>query len=186
MGSTILKFDDFNSNLKESFDRHERERMQDVGLDSAKKFRDAFSVLDFFGGSLPDSYESAKMEAKQAGYELSFQLFDEAAMMAQDGETDYEEDDETDYENEEDDVFEATDVEVAQKKAQIEAEDAEITKAEADIEAREANIKPLDPNSMTQKATLAADRAALEVRKADLAKKRAEVAALKVVETPAA
>ena len=39
---------------------------------------------------------------------------------------------------------------------------------------------------MTQKATLAADRAALEVRKADLAKKRAEVAALKVVETPAA
>ena len=178
MGSKILKFDDFNSNLKESFDRQEKERMQEVGLDSAKKFTDAFSVLDFFGGSLPDSYESAEMEAKQAGYELSAQLFDEAAMMAQDGETDYE--------NEEDGVFEATDVEVAQKKAQIEAEDAEITKAEADIEAREANIKPLDPNSMTQKATLAADRAALEVRKADLAKKRAEVAALKVVPTPAA
>jgi hypothetical protein len=176
MGSTILKFDDFSSNLKESFNREEMDRMKDTGLDSAKKFRDAFSVLDFFGGSLPDSYESAEMEARQAGYELSAELFDEAAMMAQDGAIDYE--------NEEDGVFEATDVEVAQRKAAIEAEDAEISKAEADLEARESNIKPLDPNSMTQKATIAADRAALEVRKADLAKKRAEVAALKVVPTP--
>jgi hypothetical protein len=175
MGSTILKFDDFNSNLKESFDRHERERMQEIGLDSLKKFSDAFSVLDFFGGSLPDSYESAKMEAKQAGYELSFQLFDEAAMMAQDGETDYE--------NEEDDVFEATEAEVAQKKSALESEDAEIAKAEADLAVRSQNIKPLDPAAMAQKATLAADRAALEIRKADLAKKRAEIAAMKVVPT---
>lgn len=173
MGSGILKFDDFHTNLKEAFEPEEKSRMREVGLDSLKQFRDAFSVLDFFGGSLPEDYNSAKMEAAQAGYELPSSLYDEAAMMAQDGENDEE--------YPEDDVFEATETEVAQRRAAIEAEDAEIAKAEADLAARASTIKPLDPNAMTQKATLAADRAALEIRKADLAKKRAEVAAMKVV-----
>lgn len=171
--ASILNFDNFHTNIKEAFDPEEKGRMREVGLDSAKKFPDGFSVLDFFGGSLPDSYESARMEAAQAGYELSTAMYDEAAMMAQDGETDEE--------YPEDGVFEATEAEVAQRKAAIEAEDAEIAKAESDLAVRAQNIKPLDPNAMTQKATLAADQAALEIRKADLAKKRAEVAAMKVV-----
>jgi hypothetical protein len=167
--ASILNFDNFHTNIKETFEPEEKGRMREIGLDSLKKFSDAFSVLDFFGGSLPDSYESAKMEATQAGYDLPASLFDEAEMMAQDGEPDY--------------LMEATEAEVAQKKSAIESEDAEIAKAEADLAVRSQNIKPLDPAAMAQKATLAADRAALEIRKADLAKKRAEIAAMKVVPT---
>lgn len=189
--ASILNFDNFHTNIKEAFDPEEKGRMREVGLDSAKKFPDGFSVLDFFGGSLPDSYESARMEASQAGYDLPSSLYDEAAMMAQDGETDeeYPEDwgSESNIDMSKDEIdnrsrmMEATEAEVAQRKSAIETEDAEIAKAEADLAVRAQNIKPLDPNAMTQKATLAADRAALEIRKADLAKKRAEVAAMKVV-----
>lgn len=52
-----------------------------------KTFSDGFSVLDFFGGALPQSYEEAKMKANQAGYSLPTRLFDQAAMMAADGES---------------------------------------------------------------------------------------------------
>lgn len=190
--ASILNFDNFHSNIKEAFEPEEKGRMREIGLDSAKQFPDAFSVLDFFGGSLPVSYESAKMEANQAGYDLPSSLYDEAAMMAADGEMDEEAEEwgpETDPYMDQAEIerrsrmMEATEAEVAQRKSAIEAEDAEIAKAEADLAVRAQNIKPLDPNAMTQKATLAADQAALEIRKADLAKKRAEVAAMKVVPT---
>lgn len=52
-----------------------------------KTFSDGFSVLDFFGGALPQSYEEAKMKANQEGYILPTSLFDQAAMMAADGES---------------------------------------------------------------------------------------------------
>ena len=52
-----------------------------------KTFPDGFSVLDFFAGALPQSYEEAKMKANQAGYGLPATLFDQAAMMAADGES---------------------------------------------------------------------------------------------------
>jgi hypothetical protein len=189
--ASILNFDNFYANIKEAFDPEEKDRMREVGLDSLKKFNGAFEVLDFFGGSLPISYESAKMEAAQAGYDLPSSLYDEAAMLDQDSEM-AETDDwgpETDPYMDQEEIerrsrmMEATEADVAQRKSAIEAEDAEIAKAEADLAVRAQNIKPLDPNAMTQKATLAADQAALEIRKADLAKKRAEVAAMKVVPT---
>jgi hypothetical protein len=192
MGSSILQFDSFHKNLKENFEPEEKSRLREVGLDSLKQFADAFSVLDFFGGALPDSYTDAKMEANQAGYDLPSSLYDEAAMMAADGEMDEEAEEwgpEADPYMDQAEIerrsrmMEATEAEVAQRKSAIEAEDAEIAKAEADLAVRAQNIKPLDPNAMTQKATLAADQAALEIRKADLAKKRAEVAAMKVVPT---
>ena len=98
--ASILNFDNFHTNIKETFEPEEKSRMREIGLDSLKKFNDGFAVLDFFGGSLPLSYESAKMEANQAGYELSTSLYDEAAMMAEDGE----------------EMYESTEAEVAQKK----------------------------------------------------------------------
>jgi hypothetical protein len=55
-------------------------------INEAKKFPDAFSVLDFFGGALPNDYNKAHAAAKKAGYDLPTSLYDEAAHMAQDGE----------------------------------------------------------------------------------------------------
>ena len=136
--ASILNFDNFHTNIKETFEPEEKSRMREIGLDSLKKFNDGFAVLDFFGGSLPLSYESAKMEANQAGYELSTSLYDEAAMMAEDGE----------------EMYESTEAEVAQKKSAIESEDAEIAKAEADLAVRSQNIKPLDPSAMAQRQLL--------------------------------
>jgi hypothetical protein len=52
-----------------------------------KKFSDAFSVLDFFGGALPNDYNKARAAANKAGYDLPTSLYDQAAHMAQDGET---------------------------------------------------------------------------------------------------
>lgn len=279
--ASILNFDNFYTNIREAFEPNEISRMQEIGLNSVKKFDDALSVLDFFGGSMPISYDSAKMEAAQAGYRLLSSLYDEAVMMAEDGEMnnpifsagqneaiafdeeyiegpgapDHEIEKHTRefyiYQNslknsgriahniklkdftafangesaelknyffpewkKEDfagiikglkpfdvsmpgrsplappleetqpkEMFEATEADVAQRKSAIEAENAEIAKADADLAVRSQNIKPLDPTAMAQKATLAADYAALEIRKADLAKKRAEVAAIKVVPT---
>lgn len=169
------------------FDPKEKDRLREVGLDSAKKFHDSFSVLDFFGGSLPNSYESARMEAAQAGYDLSTEMYDEAAMMAQDAETD--EADPEDYGPETDAyiskdeidrrarMMEATEAEVAQRKSAIEEEDAKIAKDEAALATRAEKIKDDDPNAMTERQILANERAVLAQRKADLEKKRAEVAA---------
>ena len=56
-------------------------------INESKKFSDAFSVLDFFGGALPNDYNKARAAASKAGYDLPTSLYDEAAMMAQDGET---------------------------------------------------------------------------------------------------
>ena len=52
-----------------------------------KKFSDAFSVLDFFGGALPNDYNKARAAANKAGYDLPTSLYHQAAQMAQDGET---------------------------------------------------------------------------------------------------
>lgn len=170
MGSRILPFDSFYKNLKENFEPEERARLKEVGLDNLRKFTDAFSVLDFFGGALPDSYEDAKMEANQAGYDLPTSMYDEAAMMAADGES-----------NEE--LYEATEAEVAQRKVAIETEDAEIAQSESDLAQREASLKPTQPDIMAQKANIASERAAIALRKAELAKKRDELSKMKVTPT---
>jgi hypothetical protein len=172
MGSTILPFDSFYKNLKENFEPEEAGRLAELGLVKLKPFRDAFSVLDFFGGSIPNTYESARMEAAQAGYELSDELYTEAAYLEEEGEPE-------DY-----GVYETTEAEVAQRKVAIEQEDAEIAQAEAALAQREATLKPTQPDIMTQKANIASERAAISLRKAELAKKRDEVSKLKVTSTP--
>jgi hypothetical protein len=56
-------------------------------INESKKFSDAFSVLDFFGGALPNDYNKARAVASKAGYDLPTSLYHQAAQMAQDGET---------------------------------------------------------------------------------------------------
>jgi hypothetical protein len=56
-------------------------------INESNKFSDAFSVLDFFGGALPNDYNKARAVASKAGYDLPTSLYDQAAQMAQDGET---------------------------------------------------------------------------------------------------
>jgi hypothetical protein len=67
--------------LKAYWEKHVAE-----SINESKKFSDAFSVLDFFGGALPNDYNKAHAAASKAGYDLPRSLYDEAAMMAQDGE----------------------------------------------------------------------------------------------------
>jgi hypothetical protein len=171
MRSTILPFDLFYKNLKENFEPEEAGRLAELGLVKLKKFQDVFSVLDFFGGSIPNTYESARMEAAQAGYELSDELYTEAGWMEEEGEPE-------DY-----GMYEATEAEVAQRKVALETEDAEIAQAEAALAQREAALKPTQPDIMTQKASIASEKAAISLRKAELAKKRDEVSKMQVSQT---
>lgn len=54
-------------------------------VSESKKFSDAFAVLDFFGGALPNDYSKALTAARKAGYDLPTSLYYEAADLAQDG-----------------------------------------------------------------------------------------------------
>ena len=77
-------FSSLKENNKPTYMKHVKLFEEFVG--ESKKFSDAFAVLDFFAGALPNDYNKAHAAAKKAGYDLPTSLYDEAAMMAQDGE----------------------------------------------------------------------------------------------------
>lgn len=170
----IFNFSEFS--IHESIDNvtpEERERLQDLGVDKPKTFTDAFSVLDFFGGAMPGAYNVAKKRAAERGYNLEMDLWQEALMMSLDGE-----------DGDDGEVYEATDVEIAQKKAALEAEEATLSKAKADLAAKKALIKPDQADALSAKAALEAEDAKLAQQEADIAKRKGELA--KTVVTPPA
>lgn len=162
----LLKFNDF---VNEELSRgEEKNKLVDLGLDKYETFRDAFSVLDFFGGALPQIYHKAKTAAQAEGYDLPMDLWQEALMMAADGE------------EPEGDVYEATAAEVAVKRAAIEQEEANLAKVKADLATKKSAIKPDQADALTAKAAIEAEEAKLAQQEADIAKRKGELAKMPV------
>lgn len=159
----LLNFNDF---VNEELSRgEEKNKLVDLGLDKYETFRDAFSVLDFFGGALPQIYNKAKAEAQAEGYDLPMDLWQDALMMALDGE-----------ESEDDTVYEATAAEVAAKRAALEQEEANVAKARVDLAAKKSAIKPDQADALNAKAAIEAEEAKLALQDADIAKRKGELA----------
>jgi hypothetical protein len=160
MGSRIKLFDEFvNENLNDNITPEERDELYSVGLEKREEFRDWFSVLDFFGGEIPGSYNKAKREALDAGYDLPMDLWQEALMNSLDGNSDAE-------------MYEATAAEVASQRAAIEQEEATVAKAKADLAAKKATIKPEQADALNLKAQIEAEEAKLAQQEAEIAKKK--------------
>jgi hypothetical protein len=164
----LLNFNEFVNEELDNINREEKEKLVDLGLDKYDTFRDAFSVLDFFGGALPHSYNKAKTAALDRGYELPMDLWQEALMMSLDGE------------QSDDEVYEATAVEVATKKAALEQEEANVAKAKVDLSAKKAAIKPDQADALSAKAALEAEEAKLAQQEADIARRKGELAKTQV------
>ena len=165
MVSRLKKFDEFvNENLKEeSISPEERDQLYDLGLEKRETFKDWFSVLDFFGGALPHSYNKAKAAANERGYDLPMELWQEALTMSLEGE-------------ENDEMYEATEAEIAAKKAAIEQEEANLAKAKVDLANKKAAIKPDQADALNAKAQIEAEEAKLAQQEADIAKRKSALA----------
>jgi hypothetical protein len=161
----LLKFNEFVNEELNNTNREEKEKLVDLGLDKYDTFRDAFSVLDFFGGALPHSYHKAKEAALDGGYELSMDLWQEALMMSLDGE-----------QSEEDTMYEATAAEVAAKRAALEQEEANVAKARVDLAAKKSAIKPDQADALNAKAAIEAEEAKLAQQDSDIARRKGELA----------
>lgn len=164
----ILRFNEFNKSLKENhgYTEDELNKMDQLGVGPEKEFPDAFSVLDFFGGALPQAYNVAKREAGKAGYNLSMNLWHDALMMSMDGE--------------DGEMYEATAAEVATKKAAIEQEEATLAKTKADLAVKRQAIKPEQPDALQAKAAIEAEEAKLAQQEADIAKRKGEISKMTV------